>query len=981
MKSSVFLCGLLIFVGVGRQAPDPALAYTQALRLYGAKQPEAALELFKQVIRESPRFDRAYRRLVAIYQEQKNPAGAVGFFQSWAEREPENSYAAYGLGLTAREAQQLDRALEQFKLSLRRDPDFAPAYTALCDTATQTKRAADAVAFIEQILAARPNTAAALYGLGYLAVRQSQWERALTLLAQARDRDPQLWEAQANIAFSLRRTSRYREAQELYERLLSWAERTGDDERRARTLGLLGELAGLLGSYPSSLDQFQQAAEFAREFGDRQAEESYLGNIGAVYFSMGQYVQASIYYQRALTLAQAIGARSDEGRLLGTLAKVHEELGNLTEAATLFEQAVALARETGDRGSESSNLADLGAVYAQLGDCRRALPLFERTLAIVRDIGPKAAEAEHLEDIGYCQQQLGNYREALAAYEQALAIARATSFLRAEASCLNHLGRLHLSMKDEARAVDSHQRALQLGARIGSPKILWEANAGLAAAYERQGRFAESLDHYRQAIEVIEKVRGELDAAESKAGFLQSKITVYKNLVGLFMNEQAREPTKNHEAMALETSERARARSLLDMLAEANVAPERMSAAPLGVEAVQSLLDERTALLEYSLAESGSFLFVVSRDGVRSFRLAPESEIVRLVTELRTALERFDQMREFRRYAQAAERLYQILIAPAADALATKRALLIVPDGALYYLPFECLLTKATKAGASLQYGTLPYLLKDWAVSYVPSAGVLANLRERRRTDADARSKAFLAFADPVYEIETKISNSKSQTSNRGRRTTNDAREVVRSLFGEEVRRGLPRLVASGREVSGIAKLFKSQETVLYLRQAATEEAVKRNEHLGRARRIHFATHGLISEPQPRYSGLVLTLDDDPAEDGLLQVFEIFNLKLNADLVVLSACRTGLGKEVKGEGLIGLARAFMYAGAQSLVVSLWRVADRPTADLMVKFYRRLDRDGNKTEALRQAKLQMIQVGGRFAHPLFWAPFVLIGEPR
>jgi CHAT domain-containing protein len=180
--------------------------------------------------------------------------------------------------------------------------------------------------------------------------------------------------------------------------------------------------------------------------------------------------------------------------------------------------------------------------------------------------------------------------------------------------------------------------------------------------------------------------------------------------------------------------------------------------------------------------------------------------------------------------------------------------------------------------------------------------------------------------------------------------------------------------------VTTIAKLYKSEEVASYFGTAATEEAVKGNKHLNTARRIHFATHGLISEQQPQYSGLVLTLDDDPAEDGLLQVYEIFNLRLNADLVVLSACRTGLGKEVKGEGVIGLTRAFMYAGARSVVVSLWRVADRPTADFMARFYRRLDQDRNKAEALRQAKLEMIQAGGRFSHPLFWAPFILTGEP-
>jgi CHAT domain-containing protein len=204
--------------------------------------------------------------------------------------------------------------------------------------------------------------------------------------------------------------------------------------------------------------------------------------------------------------------------------------------------------------------------------------------------------------------------------------------------------------------------------------------------------------------------------------------------------------------------------------------------------------------------------------------------------------------------------------------------------------------------------------------------------------------------------------------------------ETLRSVFEESGRWELRPLVESAREVSGIAKLYGPDKVAVYLRETAKEENVKGNESLSTARRIHFATHGVMSERQPQYSGLVLTLDEDPQEDGLLQVYEIFNLKLNAELVVLSACKTGLGKEVKGEGLIGLTRAFMYAGAPSVVVSLWQVADRSTAEMMVKFYEQLDRAEDKAEALRQAKLAMIQAG-RYAHPFYWAPFILVGERK
>lgn len=189
----------------------------------------------------------------------------------------------------------------------------------------------------------------------------------------------------------------------------------------------------------------------------------------------------------------------------------------------------------------------------------------------------------------------------------------------------------------------------------------------------------------------------------------------------------------------------------------------------------------------------------------------------------------------------------------------------------------------------------------------------------------------------------------------------------------------MSRLKSSGRELSEIGQLFDPEEVKIFLRGEATEENAKSEAYLPHARLIHFATHGVISEQQPQRSGLVLTLDEDPAEDGLLQVYEIFNLKINAELVVLSACETGLGKEVRGEGLIGLSRAFLYAGTPRVVVSLWQVADRSTAELMVRFYEHLTQGMDKTESLRQAKLELLEEG-RLAHPYYWAPFILIGKP-
>ncbi|MCP4659157.1 MAG: CHAT domain-containing protein [bacterium] len=392
---------------------------------------------------------------------------------------------------------------------------------------------------------------------------------------------------------------------------------------------------------------------------------------------------------------------------------------------------------------------------------------------------------------------------------------------------------------------------------------------------------------------------------------------------------------------------------------------------PLGLTAIQALLDSETALLEYTLGEEASTLFVVTREGLTTYPLASSAEEISvLVDEMRGFLGRPGHSVRSK-FDRAAHKLYQLLIAPAEPVIADKTRLLIAPDAALYSLSFEVLLPRRFSAP---RFQGLDYLLRRWSVTYVPSASVLACLEEPPRTGAASDSAlAFLGFGDPLYRLGAAGDAPAKWPADR----SGDAE--VRSFFTDSERWDMSRLKNSAREVSEISQLFDPEEVKIFLRGEATEENAKSEVYMRHARLIHFATHGVISEQQPQLSGLVLTLDEDPAEDGLLQVYEIFNLKINADLVVLSACETGLGKEVRGEGLIGLSRAFMYAGTPSVVVSLWQVADGSTADLMVRFYGHLAQGIDKTESLRRAKLELLDEG-RFAHPYYWAPFILIGKP-
>lgn len=438
----------------------------------------------------------------------------------------------------------------------------------------------------------------------------------------------------------------------------------------------------------------------------------------------------------------------------------------------------------------------------------------------------------------------------------------------------------------------------------------------------------------------------------------------------------AQDPAAGHDREAFEAAERARARNLLDLIAEGHLdLRDDFAFTPQRLDAIQPLIDPSTALLEYAVGQARSFLFVVTREGFHTYALPRAADLESPVRDLRRALER-PSRRELGRYIDAARRLYDLVVAPAAAVLKGKTRLLLAPDAALSYVPFEALLT-ADPGLSRLAVADQPYLIRRWAVGYVPSASVLASVRARAaRARADFTSgprPAFLGVADPI--LVRGVSSSSATTVPSSSQT-----DSPRAVSGSSRAPTFAPLPHARREVTDIAKRFKPGEALLLIGGDASEDRLKQAAQLTTARRVHFATHAVIDELDPARSALVLAGGADGSkEDGLLQVPEVFKLRLSADLVVVSACESWLGKELRGEGILGLTSAFLYAGASSVAVSLWPVADRSTHDLMVRFYDRMDRL-DKLEALRQAKLAMIG-NATWAHPYYWAPFVLVGDPK
>jgi len=423
-------------------------------------------------------------------------------------------------------------------------------------------------------------------------------------------------------------------------------------------------------------------------------------------------------------------------------------------------------------------------------------------------------------------------------------------------------------------------------------------------------------------------------------------------------------------------------------------------------EVQQNVLDDQTALLEYALQTDESYLFVATKGGVSLFKLPGRANVEKLAMDLRAQLIPSKLQRrivgidvaeanrglgvattapeDVAPFIAASNALYKAVLEPAAGLIGEKR-IMVVADGALNYIPFEVLL----KTADSGDFSSLGYLVKSNEIIYAPSASVVGAIKQQR---TKATGRAMLIIADPVFNSNDARAQKKTGTPAndaevRGLGIQSALADVAGSTApaaSNGTMEGLPlaRLNGTRVEADQISKLAKASggQADVWLDLDANEDNLGVRD-ISKYRVIHIATHGLLNAERPQFTGVVLSLVGNKTHDGFVRTDEVFNLRLGSPLVMLSACETGLGKEKRGEGVMGLTRAFMYAGAPTVGVSLWSVADKSTADLMTDFYKRLLSTGEGTtssSALRGAQLALIS-GKKYSAPFYWAPFVLVGD--
>jgi CHAT domain-containing protein/Tfp pilus assembly protein PilF len=847
-----------------------------------------------------------------------------------------------------------------------------------------------------------------------------------------------------------------------------------DREGEAAALNFVGLIHHGQGELEEALAGYERAAALFREAGKPQLGALMLVNTAGAYDSLGEPRRALDLYAQALAPLRAAGDRRGEAFALENSAKAQLTLGDFGGSLAHHRQALTVFRELGDRWSEATILHNLGACYLALGELDRAREHYEQALAIQRVLDDRRGEAATLDDLGLIRQRLGEDRKAKELYGQALELTRATGDRNQEAITLRFLGQASLALGEPAAALDSLRQANGIleatGDRIQASVVLRltgealalqgepqqaleplaralafshaagfrvgeaEALTSQARVERRLGRLHAAESSLAAAIPLFESARASIANPDLRASFLAVRRQAYELRIDLLLDLDLREPAAGYARQALEISEQARARSLLDLLQEAGTdlregvdpalrdrwlaardrlqakterelglqsagAPaERISGVerevaglleeveaaeaeirstspryaalvqprPLRAEEIQALMDADTLLLEYSLGEERSVLWAVASGSVTTFALPPRGRIETLAHQVYGELStRSVGGRRSGRLARDAARLElsRLLLGPVAGRL--PRRLVIVPDGALHYLPFEALADPGAPATT---------LLKGHVVVSLPSATVLAAQR-RELGGRPPAPRALAVLADPVFDRQD-------------RRLAAGADPRAHPAGGagaaapDRRRGGFDRLPLSRLEAERIAALVPADQRWLALGAQTSRDAVLSGE-LARYRIVHFATHSRVDPRLPALSGVLLSQvgADGAPRQGLLSLDDIYNLRLDAGLVVLSGCETALGREVPGEGLVGLTQGFFQAGALRVVASLWPVQDRATAELMFLFYRAMLRDGQTPPAaLRQAQLALAG-DRRWGDPYYWAGFILLGEWR
>ncbi|MGB7520280.1 MAG: CHAT domain-containing tetratricopeptide repeat protein, partial [Spirulinaceae cyanobacterium] len=733
---------------------------------------------------------------------------------------------------------------------------------------------------------------------------------------------------------------------------------------------------------------------------------------GNSHLVLGNYGQAIESLKNGLNITIEINQLRRRGELLGSLGNTYFTIGDYPKAIQYYEQSLAIAREIKDRRGEGAALGNLGSAYFSLGYNQKAIQYHEQSLAIAREIkNPQGEQASlgNLSNIYYFQ---GDYQKAIQYREQSLAIARQLNDLESEANSLGGLGLIYRDLEEYSKAIQYQQNVLNIAQQINNPELEALALHNLGLVFFESGDLEKAEKNLMKAIKVRKSSRDKIGERESeKVSFFDREVKTYSTLQQVLVAQDKLET-------ALEISELSRARVFIELLTR-NLSPHLseqliINQSVLSIEKIKNIArNQKATVVEYSIIYEDSrteeklkpqtsklYIWVVRPTGEVKFRqvdlknllnkqgksvgeivantreymikgvsrgstnsnelnLSPgdfvklESdlpnwepwEVVAVEPENGTVILRFpswgrevpsqeyslaevvEVVESSRTYNRDLQQLHQILIEPITDLLPTDpdEHIIFIPHRELFLVPFPALQDNEGK-----------YLIEKHTILTAPAIEVLDKTNQRRQqVPGDAQD--ILVVGNPTMPKVSFYPGEKPEQLSPLENSEKEAKEVAQLLQAKPITGG-----------------------------QATETAIK--PILSNAKLIHLATHGLLDNFRGLNSAIALAPSE--SDNGLLTAEEILDLKLNAELVVLSACNTGQGR-LTGDGVIGLSRSLIAAGVPSVIVSLWSVPDAPTAELMTEFYRNFQANPNKAQALRQAMLTTMET---HPNPIDWAAF-------
>lgn len=760
----------------------------------------------------------------------------------------------------------------------------------------------------------------------------------------------------------------------------------------------------------------REAIAIFQKLGSRPNEAITLNGIGSAFQNLNENALALDHYKRAQALLQESGAIDFLPSSIYQMASLYKAMNDLESALKYFEDCARLSHATKKHRMAAYALDEIASIYAVQGRRKQALDQYFKVLRF-HSPGDLRGRAVTLNNLGDLYLSLGRKREALAVYKQALPLSEKSAERGIEMRSIYNLMRAARDSGafDEAKAYAEHSIEVIERSRsnVVSPDLRLSYFSGLRKFYDLYIDILWLLDKQRpgegfaeQALLASERSRARafLDLlAETGAGIRQgvdpSLLKREKELQSLLaaharyqIDAATSTGSKQEQADVAQFLDALKAEYEELQAQVRNQSPRYQNLVrpkPLTIAEIQAQLSSEDLLLEYVLGEERSYLWAVTRTSVNLYELKPKAvldaaglEFYKLLTVRQDAATGIDSKYQTRvndadtQYPEKALALSRLLLGPVAGMLAKKR-LILVTEGILQYLAFDALPDPAF-AGNLISPDDLvnSLLIADHEIVSLPSVSALAVIRAESNRGALPRRTAAV-FADPVFsKNDDRVSGAGNPALAAASQRSDQP--VLRGP-GISERSGLRRLTYSSDEADSIYEAASGDAWVLKGFEASRENAMA--DQLRQYLIIHFATHGFVNTERPELSAIVMTMvksDGSPA-DGFLQLHDILNLELSAELTVLSACETGLGKDVRGEGLISLTRGLMFAGSRTVVASLWKVDDRATAALMGHFYKALLQDGmTRSAALRYAK-QELRKNPAWSSPFFWAGFVLQGE--